>query len=473
MMEFALVFGRMTAGKFQAARRLVLSIPSLCDGKVVECDLAYRSRSRRFAALMRLASSADEAILSRVRFWAAKTGGRAVTLSTMTERRRSNWRQLLVRWDLHRLGIQPELLADALSRVALAIGAAPDKPVPSRPILILADSRQTWDGVVYEPDSRRLFLPSSLSPPKGDEFAVQIWRTDGSRLEVQAEVALVFGPGQRGPGAPAGFALNLLDPTPELVDTVEDLSDSRHGGRRMAPRYALDAPVLVRPRGREGRPVARLEYVTEEELAADYVANLSQGGAFVRSARALPVGTLVHLEIRLPGGAVLGAPATVVRSDAAGMGMRFELDASGEAQLGEIIARISARRRRALVVDDDALARRMIADALAERGFEVFAASDGLSGVGVLTDELLGLDLVVADVRMPAMDGEAFLRLVRGVGGEHDLAVVVISGALDVVLEARLHREGADAVLDKALGPALIAQASDVALERKRLERSQ
>jgi len=198
-----------------------------------------------------------------------------------------------------------------------------------------------------------------------------------------------------------------------------------------------------------------------------------QGGAFVRSARALPVGTDVHLEMRLPDGAVLDAPATVVRSDAAGMGVRFELDACGDAQLGGIVARISARRRRALVVDDDVLARRMIADALAERGFEVFAAGDGLSGVGVLTDELLGLDLVVADVRMPAMDGEAFLRLVRGVGGEHDLAVVVISGSLDVGLEARLHREGADAVLDKALGPELIAQASDAALERKRLERSQ
>ncbi len=335
--------------------------------------------------------------------------------------------------------------------------------------MILADSRQTWDGVVYEPDKRRLFLPSSLSPPKGDEFAVQIWRTDGTRLEVHARVALAFGPGQRGPGAPAGFALHLLDPTPELVDTVEELTDPRRGGRRTAPRYALDAPVLVRPRGSAGRPVARLEYATEEELAADYVANLSQGGAFVRSARALPVGTEVHLEMCLPGGAVVEVPATVVRSGAAGMGMRFGLDARGEAQLGEIIARIAARRRRALVVDDDALARRMVADALAERGFEVFAASDGVSGVGVLTDELLGLDLVVADLRMPAMDGESFLRLVRGVGGEHDLAVVVISGSLDAGLEARLHREGADAVLDKALGPELIAQASDAVLERKRL----
>ncbi len=133
--EFALVFGRMTAAKFPAARRLVLSIPSLCDGKVVECDLAYRSRSRRFAALMRFANPVDEVILSRVRFWAAKMGGRAVTLSTKTARRRSDCRQLLARCDLHRLGIQPGLLGDALTRVALAVGASPDEPGPSRPNL--------------------------------------------------------------------------------------------------------------------------------------------------------------------------------------------------------------------------------------------------------------------------------------------------------------------------------------------------
>jgi hypothetical protein len=63
--------------------------------------------------------------------------------------------------------------------------------------------------------------------------------------------------------------------------------------------------------------------------------------------------------------------------------------------------------------------------------------------------------------------------MVRGPGGERDLAVVVVAGTLDPFVEARLHEAGADAVLDKALGPTLIAEASDAVLERKRLVREE
>jgi hypothetical protein len=42
---------------------------------------------------------------------------------------------------------------------------------------------------------------------------------------------------------------------------------------------------------------------------------------------------------------------------------------------------------------------------------------------------------------------------------------------MDLGLEMKLESAGADAVLDKALGPELIAQAADAALERKRAGR--
>jgi CheY-like chemotaxis protein len=470
MMETALVFGRTNAGKFPAARQMVLSVPLLCDGKTVDCDLAYRARSRLLVAVFRLACPEDQVIFSRLRFWAARLGGRAVSLSALAERPRTIYHRLLARCELHRRGIEPGHLGEALARVATAVGAAPEKAPPSRPALVLNGSHHGWDGAVYEPEARRLFLPSPLSPPSGDELRLQVRGSQGGALEAQARVVQVFAPGQRGSGSPAGFALQLASAAPDLVEALAVLAPPRPGPRRMAPRYPVEAPVVVRPRAAERQPVARLEYGSERELADDYVSNLSQGGAFIRSSRPWPVGTELALEMRLLGGTLLRAPATVVRVDAAGMGVRFQLDEAGEEQLGEVIARISTRQRRALVVDDDALARRMIADALAERGFEVFAASDGVTGLEVLTDELLALDMVVADLRMPAMDGEAFLKTVRGVGGERDLTVVMVSGSLDPGVEARLHGEGADAVLDKSLGAELIAQASDAALERKRLE---
>jgi CheY-like chemotaxis protein len=218
-------------------------------------------------------------------------------------------------------------------------------------------------------------------------------------------------------------------------------------------------------------PRARLEYATDQELAADWIENLSQGGAFVRTPTPLPRGTELLLEIALPDGARLEAHALVVFVNDRGMGTRFVLSPEADELLAATITRISARPRRALVVDDDALVRCMLSDALAARGFEVMTATCGEAGLRTLAEELLALDLLVTDVCMPGMDGEAFVRTIRGAGGEADLAIVVASGRLGPGVEERLEAAGADAVLDKALGPELVAQAADAALERKRLVR--
>jgi hypothetical protein len=48
---------------------------------------------------------------------------------------------------------------------------------------------------------------------------------------------------------------------------------------------------------------------------------------------------------------------------------------------------------------------------------------------------------------------------------------VAVTGDHEGGAEKRLERDGADAVLDKALGAELIAQAADAVLERKRMAR--
>jgi CheY-like chemotaxis protein len=135
------------------------------------------------------------------------------------------------------------------------------------------------------------------------------------------------------------------------------------------------------------------------------------------------------------------------------------------------VARTAARPRRALVVDDDALSRQMLTDALQQTGFDVLCAEDGDSALRVLSEELLSLDLLVADLRMPGMDGERLLDTIRRAGGEADLPIVVVSGRLEDGLQARLEGQGADAVLGKELGPRLIAQAVGAVLERRRAAR--
>jgi len=93
-------------------------------------------------------------------------------------------------------------------------------------------------------------------------------------------------------------------------------------------------------------PRALIEYASEQELAADYVQNLSQGGAFVRTTHPSPVGAPVTLDLRLPNGADLRASATVVFAREGGMGVRFVLDPENEEILSSAISHISARPRR-------------------------------------------------------------------------------------------------------------------------------
>ncbi len=118
------------------------------------------------------------------------------------------------------------------------------------------------------------------------------------------------------------------------------------------------------------------------------------------------------------------------------------------------------RRPRALLLDDDPTVLRLLGTALQARGFDVRTATDGERGVATLLDELLELDVLVADVDLPARDARALLHLVRRAGGEHDLGFVVLAGGEPRVRE-QLLALGADAVVDRANGPGAVAAEVD------------
>ena len=69
---------------------------------------------------------------------------------------------------------------------------------------------------------------------------------------------------------------------------------------------------------------------------------------------------------------------------------------------------------RVLVVDDDALVRRMLTRSLAAEGFEVEHVADG--GAALAAAESSAPDLVVLDVTMPGLDGLAVCRRLRANG---------------------------------------------------------
>jgi len=138
--------------------------------------------------------------------------------------------------------------------------------------------------------------------------------------------------------------------------------------------------------------------------------------------------------------------------------------ASTSARRAGELAPSAERQRRALVVDDDALSRRVLGEVLRRNGYQVVTAVDGLAGLRALVDEILDLDVVVTDVRMPGLTGEELIRRIRGAGGETDVGIVVVSGAAPD--EAKLCAMGADAVIGKTDGIDALAAALHIASGR-------
>jgi CheY-like chemotaxis protein len=478
-MDFACVFIRATGDRLVGVEQLVLAFPHLFGAALAELDVAYRVSSRLLVVVLRFAPGADAAVVrARLQFWVARAGGRASALGRAQARDVRGFRANFDACELKEKGMSPATLFDASGPLFTAAGAPRGRrrSLARRLTLVLDVAGPGWKGVRYHPDDHALFVPAPIAPPLADELAVA-FRVPGVErpFETKAVVAQVRTVEDAGPGEPAGYTVVVEAPPPELHDALVRHASWDDGARfRVAPRYAVKAPVKVTVPPESAAPVgagprAFIEYATDQELAADYVENLSQGGAFVRTPHPAAVGTTVALELRLPNGAELRTAAVVAFADASGMGVRFELDAEMGEVLASAIAHLSARPRRALIVDDDALVRRMLADALQLRGFEVLAATDGITGLQTLSEEVLALDLLITDLRMPGMDGEAFVRTIRNAGGEADLAIVAVTGRMEAGLESRLEQAGADAVLEKALGPELIAQAADAVLERKRL----
>ncbi len=481
--EFACVFVRPPRERLPVAEALVRALPSHLGGEG-ELDLHHCGTSGYLAVVVRATEeSFTPDALARLGFWSARAGARGFVVGAIAEEERARFQAELGLCERVLEGTAFSQAREVARRFfqALGVPARPDL-AGGRPILAVDLDGPGAQGTSYRPEGRALFVPGVLAPPRGDQLALAV-RSKAVPAPVGgwATVVEVRSREEAAPGRPAGFTLRIDGPAALHELLVKDAQTRPAREVRAAPRYPVTAPVKVRPAAGAAAPPAapgpaptpapraRVEYATDQELAADWIENLSHGGAFVRTASPQPVGSEVALELALPDGAHLQARAVVAFANAKGMGVRFVLSAEQDQVLAAAITRISARPRRAIVVDDDGLARQMLSDALAARGFEVMTAEDGQGGLHRLMEELLALDLFVTDAVMPGLDGEALIRTIRQAGGESDLTIVAVSGNLEPALERALEAAGADAVLDKALGPELVAQAADAALERKRL----
>jgi DNA-binding response OmpR family regulator len=105
-----------------------------------------------------------------------------------------------------------------------------------------------------------------------------------------------------------------------------------------------------------------------------------------------------------------------------------------------------------LIVDDDADGRRMYGEFLRSKGWTVFSAPDGRSGLDKATD--LKPDAIVLDLAMPRVDGWTVLKHLRESSWTNQIPIVVVSAVHDVRDEAM--RTGADAYLAKPCAPDIV-----------------
>ncbi len=88
-----------------------------------------------------------------------------------------------------------------------------------------------------------------------------------------------------------------------------------------------------------------------------------------------------------------------------------------------------------LVVDDDAVARQLLADALRKDGYDVEIAGGGADAIAAL-DRAKRFDVVLTDIRMGEVDGLAVLREFRQRSPETAIVLLTAFGSMDGAVEA-------------------------------------
>ena len=112
-----------------------------------------------------------------------------------------------------------------------------------------------------------------------------------------------------------------------------------------------------------------------------------------------------------------------------------------------------------LLVDDDSDFRNILKRTLANKGYEVVTAGDGVYGFQAVMD--LPLDLILLDLHMPHRDGLETLRLIRAVQPKAN--IIVLTGFMNDVEQAEARRWG---VTDIMLKPISLKTLVDTLAER-------
>jgi two-component system chemotaxis response regulator CheY len=119
--------------------------------------------------------------------------------------------------------------------------------------------------------------------------------------------------------------------------------------------------------------------------------------------------------------------------------------------------------RNVLVVDDSETMRKLVCHTLQSAGFHTFQAKNGLDAL-VQAKDIRPLDLVIADLNMPIMDGIKLISQLRRTPGVSIVPVLLLTTEVDRGAKERARMAGASGWLTKPFEPdQLVAAVQQVA----------
>ena len=222
-----------------------------------------------------------------------------------------------------------------------------------------------------------------------------------------------------------------------------------------------------------GIPADRLDAMFKPFVQADSSTSRKYGGSGLglsisRQLADLMGGTLTIDSIEGAGTTIeLTLPLLVASaSDPTGHDRQASLSASGDEEIGAVIAAARARPARSiLLVEDLELNRMLVGEMLDRLGHEVDFAINGAEALDLaarLDTEPLAWDLILMDVQMPVMNGNDATRAIRALGGRAAAIPIVALSANAFENEIRESRDaGMDDHLIKPIDFALLSRTID------------
>lgn len=125
------------------------------------------------------------------------------------------------------------------------------------------------------------------------------------------------------------------------------------------------------------------------------------------------------------------------------------------------------RRRRVLVIEDEAAIRERMERMLGFEGYEVRGAADGMVGVGLA--HAFKPEVILCDVAMPELDGLGAMEMLKRHPDTETIPIVFVTAATDRARMRQAMAAGADDYLTKPFTVEELVASIEAQLRKRRL----